>query len=138
MLKHTCESTIPSPISRVKLVENALTSTPAPRPSIAPRLICLTAAGFSVLPSFVNGVFASRECEYGELLNGAESDGGLYGEVSRRTTGRGCRNGTDIDSPKAIRAGLDKIPLDRGRAIAGRMAVRRSMVVVGGGTDELG
>lgn len=102
-----------------------------PRPNIAPRLICFTAAGFNVFPSLVNGVLASRECVYGELLKEAESDGGEYGEVSRRTTPRGCRNGTDIESPKAMRTGLESIPLDRGRDIAGRMAVRRSMVVVG-------
>lgn len=60
--RHTCESTIPKPISRVKLVENALTRTPVPKPSIAPRLICLTAAGFRDFPSLVKGVLASREC----------------------------------------------------------------------------
>ena len=57
----TCHTTIPSPSSSVKLLENALSMKPAPRPSILPNEICLTAAGFSDLPSFVRGVFASRE-----------------------------------------------------------------------------
>lgn len=119
----------------MRLVENALTKTPVPKPNIAPRLICLTAAGFSDRPSLVNGVLASRECVYGELLNEAESDGGVYGELSSRTTLRGCRNGTDMESPKAMRTGLESKPLDNGRDMAGRRAVRRSMFA--GGEDEI-
>ena len=65
----TCQITIPSPSSNVKLLEKADNSTPAPSPSRAPRLICLTAAGLRVFPSFVSGVFASLLCEYGEVLN---------------------------------------------------------------------
>jgi hypothetical protein len=73
------------------------------------------------------------------LLNEAESDGGEYGEVSRRTTVRGWRSGTDNENPKAIRTGRETIPLDSGRDITGRMAVRRSMFVMyGGGGDGTG
>lgn len=57
----TVHTTIPTPSSSVKLLENALSMKPAPNPSILPNDICLTAAGFSDLPSFVRGVFASRE-----------------------------------------------------------------------------
>lgn len=67
------------------------------------------------------------------LLNEAESDGAEYGEVSRRTIVRGWRNGTDNESPKAMRTGRERIPLDSGRTIAGRMAVRRSMFAEGRG-----
>ena len=57
----TVHTTIPTPSSSVKLLENALSIKPAPNPNILPNDICLTAAGFSDLPSFVRGVFASRE-----------------------------------------------------------------------------
>ena len=127
---------MPKPINKVRLVENALNSTPVPSPKIAPRLICLTAAGFNVRPSFVNGVFASRECEYGVLLNDAASDDedGVYGEVSRRVSGRGWSNGSDTDSPNAINTGRLRIERDdderSGRASksAGRTVRCRSMV----------
>jgi hypothetical protein len=108
----TCQTTIPNPINSVKLVENALNNNPDPKPSIAPRLICFTAAGFKVRPSFVSGVFASRECE---VLN--EEDG-VYGDVSRRVIWLGWRKGREAERPNATRMGRARRDRGLGRGCA--------------------
>jgi hypothetical protein len=54
---------MPNPINNVRLVEKAETTSPAPKPKMEPRLICLMAAGLMDLPSLVRGVLAFRECE---------------------------------------------------------------------------
>ena len=71
----TCEATIPTPIIKTNIFENALTNTPNPRPSIPPKLICLIAAGFKLLPpSLLIGTFASFPWLYGDVeKSGLES-----------------------------------------------------------------
>jgi hypothetical protein len=59
--EHTCTSTMPTPNKSVNVLLNALTSTPAPSPSILPNEICFTAAGLRLRESVVRGVRASRE-----------------------------------------------------------------------------
>jgi hypothetical protein len=95
--KRTCQTTIPIPNTSVKLREKALSSTPAPKPSIEPREICFIAAGLRVFPSLVNGVRASREGVYGDVLKEAA------GEESRVVARRGVKKGRE--SPRAMRRG---------------------------------
>jgi len=60
----TCTTTTPTPTTKTNIFENALTSTPRPKPTILPKLICLIAAGFRVRPpSLLMGTLASRPCE---------------------------------------------------------------------------
>lgn len=138
---------MPKPISSVRLLENAANKTPAPSPSMAPKLICLTAAGFSVLPSFVSGVLGPRESADAVVLNGADcdaGDAGEYGDVSRRVMGRGWRKGIERERPNATSTGRLRgdcvretgMDLDiAGRRRDGRRADLRSMMEGRAGTE---
>jgi hypothetical protein len=99
-----------------------------------PRLICLTAAGLSVLPSFVSGVLASRE---GLLLNWADCDGaGEYGDVSRRVMGRGWRKGRERERPKATSTG--RVKGDRARDPVREMGTALAIEGEGRERDAIG
>lgn len=90
---------------------------PQPSPSMLPSDICLTAAGLSVFPSFVKGVFASRECVQPDVEKSEA------GDTSSLVTGLDCQKG--VVRPKAMRTGLARLKRGVGD---GRIAVRRSMM----------
>jgi hypothetical protein len=69
-----------------------------------PKLICLTAAGFNVRPSFVRGVFAP--------LVWLDGDAGAD-ETSREVSGRDCRKGRE--KPKATKSGRARVKTGDGR-----------------------
>ena len=114
---------MPNPRNKVRLVEKADRTSPAPRPNIDPRLICLTAAGLRPLPSRVRGVFASREWVYGVLLKSAA------GDASLRMMDEGWRKGREAVRPKATRTGrlkaVREIGADTDLAIEGNEEVER-------------
>lgn len=77
------------------------------------------AAGFSVFPSLVRGVFASRECVNPPVEKSAA------GDASRYVTGRGWMKG--MLRPNATRSGRAR--LKNGFEVGlGRIAVRRSIL----------
>lgn len=109
---------MPSPNNRVKLRLKAATKRPSPKPNRLPKLICLTAAGFSVLPSVVSGVLACLECEYepepGPVLKEAEA--AELGETSRCVTGREAeRKGSERPRAHATAAGRARPARYQGR-----------------------
>ncbi len=102
---------MPTPNSKVNVLLNALTSTPAPSPSILPSEMCFTVVGLRRHESLVSGVFASREEVWG-----AED---VLKPVSRSAEDRGARKGSE----KPRRAEMSRTGRARMEMVAGRRAV---------------
>ncbi|OAG43002.1 hypothetical protein AYO21_02621 [Fonsecaea monophora] len=129
---------MPSPISNVKLVEKADTTSPAASPSMEPKLICLTAAGLIVFPSFVRGTLGPREFEEVLLNSAVPAGGGEWGEESSLMMDEDWMKGREAVSPNATRTGRLRAGRARGADIdfkaegkerEGRITVRSSIVL---------
>lgn len=71
----TCATTTPTPTTRTNILLKALTSTPSPNPTRLPKLICLIAAGFKLLPpSLLIGTLASFPWLYADVEKSEGAD----------------------------------------------------------------